>query len=527
MNQFTATGGRRRRRSLLALTLVLALLGGACGGGDDDDTSSTPADEDGGGAGGGERSGVFQWGADLALTRWDPHKATLGQDAVWLFTVYDRLVHLDPEGEPIPGLAESWEFSDDGTVLTLKLRPDVTFQDDEPFDADAVKANIERAKTLEDSSVAGDLATVETVEVVDPLTVALNLTQADAALPQRLSDRAGAMVSPAAFESDLDTQPVGAGMFRLTDYVEGDKATLEAYDGYWDPDAVKVEGMEIYAITDPVTRLSALSDGQLDATVLAAGDAATAEDQGFAVTPYESLEVWYLGLNSSKGELGTVEARQAIMRGIDREAIIDAVWFGLGTPAVQMFPEGYFANDADTTGDDWGYDPDAARELLDEAGLADGFPLEIIVPGPGPVATAEAVAAQLGEIGIDTTLRQVDATQASALFNTNQEGDAIIGPWSGRPDPTQVSGTLYIAEGFFNVSGESTPDLERLHAEGLATSDPDARAEVVQDLSAEMTRSAFQIPLFFPKKPLAAAEGVDGLVPYAGKLEFRGVSVSD
>jgi peptide/nickel transport system substrate-binding protein len=523
MNQLTATGSRRRRRSLLAIVLALAVLGVACGGGDEGSTSPGGGGSDATGG----RSGIFQWGADLALTRWDPHKATVGQDGVWLFTVYDRLVHLNPAGDAVPGLAESWEFNEDGTVLTLQLRPDVTFHDGEPFDADAVKANIERAKTLEDSSVAGDLATVETVEVVEPLTVALNLSQPDAGLPLRLSDRAGAMVSPAAFESDLDTQPVGAGMFRLTDYVEGDRAVLTAYEDYWDPDAVKVEGMEIYAITDPVTRLSALSDGQLDATILAVGDAATAESQGFTVTPFDSLEVWYLGLNSSKGELGSLEVRQAIMRGIDREAIIEAVWFELGTAAVQMFPEGYFAHDPATTDDDWGYDPDAARDLLAEAGVSDEISIEVIVPGPGPVPTAEAVAGQLGEIGIDVRLRQVDATQASAIFNTNQEGDAIIGPWSGRPDPTQVSGTLYTADGFFNVSGESTPELERLHTEGLTTLEPDARAEILQQLSAEMTRSAFNIPMFFPEKPLAAAEGVGGLEPYAGRMEFRGVTVSD
>lgn len=518
MNRSTAPRGRRRRRSSLALALVLALVAAACGGSDDGGTSSGNGD-------GGDRSGVFRWGADLALTRWDPHKATLGQDGIWLFTVYDRLVHLDPAGDPVPGLAESWDFDEDGTVLTMQLRSEVTFHDGAPFDAEAVRANIERAKTLEDSSIAGDLATVESVEVVDDTTVELRLNQPDAGLPLRLSDRAGAMVSPAAFESDLDSQPVGAGMFRLTDYVEGDRAVLAAYDQYWDPDAVAVEGMELYAITDPVTRFSALSDGQLDATVLAAGDASAAEGQGFTVTPFDSLEVWYLGFNSSKGELGSLEARQAIMRGIDRQAIIDAVWFGFGTPAVQMFPDGYFATDPDTTDEDWGYDPDAARDLLAEAGVPDGFSMEVIVPGPGPVPTAEAVAGQLGDIGVDLSLRQVDATQASAIFNTNQEGDAIIGPWSGRPDPTQVSGTLYIAEGFFNVSGESTPDLERLHTEGLAIQDPDDRAEVLQELSAEMTRSSFNIPLFFVTKPLASAEGVDGLDPYIGRMEFRGVTV--
>jgi peptide/nickel transport system substrate-binding protein len=515
---------RPRRPRLLVLALAAAMIAGACGGDDDDGAGAGAGDGSSGGGGGGP-SGVLHWGADLTLSRFDPHKATVGQDNVWLFPAYDRLVHQDPAGDAVPGLAESWDVADDGLTLTLHLRSDVTFHDGEPFDAEAVRANIERAQTLEESSVAGDLTTIESVEVVDPATAALHLTQPDAALPLRLSDRAGVMVSPAAFDSDLDAQPVGAGMFRVTEHVEGDHAVYEAYEDYWDPDAVEVEGLEIFAITDPVTRLNALSDGQLDATVLAPGDATAAEDRGFTVTPYESLEVWYLGLNSSKGALGSIEARQAIMRGIDRASIIDAVWFELGTPAVQMFPDGYFAHDPDTTLDDWGYDPDAARDLLAEAGVPDGFPLEVIVPGPGPLPTAEAIAAQLGEIGIDVSLRQVEATEASTIYSTNHEGDAIIGPWSGRPDPTQVSGTLYIADGFFNVSGESTPDIERLHTEGLATPDPDERAPILEQLSGEITRSSFNIPLFFPRKPLAAAEGIEGLEPWSGKMEFRGVSV--
>src|SRR5690606_12811646 len=130
---------------------------------------------------------------------------------IYLYPAYDRLTELTPDGEVIPMLAESWEFTDDDTVLRLDLRQDVVFHDGEPFNAEAVKANIERGQTLETSAVKPDLASIEEVVVVDDYTVELHLSSPGSSLPALLSDRAGMMISPGAFDNpDIDLMPVGA-----------------------------------------------------------------------------------------------------------------------------------------------------------------------------------------------------------------------------------------------------------------------------------------------------------------------------
>ena len=143
----------------------------------------------------------------------------------------------------------------------------MTFHDGTPFDAEAVKGNIERAKTVEGSAVASELEVVSTVEVVDPLTVRLTLSGPAAQLPLVLSDRAGMMISPAAFDDpNLDQAPVGAGMFTVSEYRPNDRIIYERYDGYWDPDAVRCATFDYTIAGDPVTRLNAIRTGQVDGT---------------------------------------------------------------------------------------------------------------------------------------------------------------------------------------------------------------------------------------------------------------------
>ncbi|HEU4842394.1 MAG TPA: ABC transporter substrate-binding protein, partial [Ilumatobacteraceae bacterium] len=125
--------------------------------------------------------------ATFAGLFWDPVTSPSGYTITWLGLVYDRLVHNAPDGSLIPGLATSWEYADDGSSVTFHLREGVTFQDGTPFDAAAVKTNIDRAITLEGSTVASELGRVAEVVVVDPLTVRLDLSSADATLPAVLS----------------------------------------------------------------------------------------------------------------------------------------------------------------------------------------------------------------------------------------------------------------------------------------------------------------------------------------------------
>ena len=184
----------------------------------------------------GTPSGTLRYGAANIVTRFDPHRSSSGYDQNWLAPVYERLIWQSTEVELEPGLATEWGFVDDLT-FEMTLREGVTFTDGTPFDADAVKANIERAKTVEGSGVIAYLASVETVEVVDATHVRFLLNKPDATLPMQFATRPGMMMSPAFMEDpDVDIAAVGTGPFVLTEYLVGDRAIFERNPDHWNPD---------------------------------------------------------------------------------------------------------------------------------------------------------------------------------------------------------------------------------------------------------------------------------------------------
>ena len=536
------------RRTVLSLAVAASLLAGCS---DDSDTATEDADlvpgveategeeavegeeatdeEEAAGDGAAcatDPNATLRWGYYVNLTRFDPHRATSSFDNTYLYPVYDRLVHVTPEGDPEPGLATEWEFNEDGSVLEMTLREGVTFHDGEPFNAEAVKANIERAKTVEGSAVAGDLSIVDTVEVVDDTHVRFNLTGPGASLPLVLSDRAGMMISPAAFDNpDLDTAPVGAGMFRVTGYQPSNVATYERFDEYWDPEAVDLAGLEIRYMADSATRLNALQSGQIDATHIDPNQLQQAEQAGLETIVEDTLSFVHLQMNRTRSEFDDPLVRQAINHAINREAIVQALLFGEGSPAIQNFPEGYVAHDPEISPDIYEYNPERARELLAEAGLADGFSFEIITAvTPLRVQAAEAVQQQLAEVGIDVTLRQVEPAQVSEIFYSAQQGDSILAAWGGRPDPSQTAGLLYTPGNLPNPGGHTTPEVQAAYDASLIPGD--GRPEALKELSALITEQSLDVPLYFPNEIFVSQEPVEGLdVWIGGKPEFRNVGM--
>lgn len=556
------------RRRLLAGAVALALVTGACGGDDDDvaspdvqttddatgdddvappdvqttddatgddatddasvDTAadvSVPEVGDDGPAG--DAAGVlrYPWVAPTSL---DPHKSSIGADKYVLYPMYDRLIHLSPDVEPVPGLATAWAFSEDGSYIELELREGVVFQDGEPFDAEAVKANIERGQSLEGSTVAGNLAVIESVEVIDPMTVRFNLSGPAASLPITLASQPGMMISPAALDNpDLDQNPVGAGMYRATAYEPGVKLTLEAWDGYWDQEAQQLDGMEISIMPDFTARLNALRDDQLDAARLEPAQASEAEAAGLEVLRQDSIEIGMLQLNRAKPPLDDVRVRQALNHAIDREAIVEGLFFGLGTPSVQIFPEGFLGHNSEIDPDRYAYDPERARELLAEAGVGDGFSMEINVAALDfVVAYAEVIQAQLGEIGVDVTVNPVELSQYGQVVyvDAHGEGTAVIG--AARPDPSDTA-LQFQPDAFTNPGGASSPEVAELYQQSLdQTLTADERAAVLEELSATLVEEAFALVIFHPQNPWAFNDRVTGLQSWKDVIEFRGVGIS-
>ena len=481
------------------------------------DDTSTPAE-----------GGTFRGAYYVGVSRFDPHKATSSFDNTLLFITYDRLVHQAPDASAVPGLAESWEFSEDGSSITFSLRDGVTFHDGEVFDAEAVKANIERGQTVEGSAVVSELSVIESVEVVDDLTVRFDLSGPAASLPLILSDRPGAMVSPAAFDNpDLDTAPVGAGMFTVSNYDEGASVTYQAYPDYWDPEAVNVDTIEMQIQADSSTRLNAARTGQIDWTFVDQNQVADAEAAGLTLLPTLTLSSQHLQLNRSREFFADARVRQAVNHAIDRESIVEALLFGQGEASWQIFPDGYFANSPDAA--TYPYDPDRARELLEEAGYADGFSFEVITSAiPARVQVAEAIQGQLAQVGITMSISQVPGAQIADVFYAQEQYDAMWASWGGRPDPSQTLALLYGADGFANPGDQTTPEMEEAIAATLQVGTEEERTESLQAAVDVAQEEALDVVLFYESIAFVYdADRVSGLEQwFSAKPEFRGVSVN-
>jgi peptide/nickel transport system substrate-binding protein len=467
---------------------------------------------------------LMRYGAANIPSRLDPHRSSNGYDQNYLAPVFDRLIHQTPEVELEPSLATEWAFTDDLT-FEMTLRDDVTFTDGTPFDADAVVANIERAKTVEGSGVAAYLARVDTVTAVDPTHVTFTLSTPDATLPNQLATRPGMMMSPAAMENtDLDTKPVGSGPYTLVEYRDSEVAIYERNPDYWNPDFVGPARLEIYYFPDNNTRLNALRTGQVDAAPV--GVEQIDEVKGMDdlnIDIYDSIETYHFQPDRTKSEFGDPLVRQALSHAIDREAIVQGLMFGYATPATQWVAEGT-PSYVDDLGDSTTYDVDRAKELLAEAGLPDGFTFNAMTSvQPTYVRLAEILQGEFAEIGVTMNVTQ-DPQLADAFFVRNAT-DAIVTPFPGRVDPSETAQVYFNDESFSNPGREIAPEVKEAWLASLIPGD--GRPEALKELVTAIDVAMPNIPILYPQVGLAYTDQVDGLTWYkSGHIEFAGVCVT-
>jgi peptide/nickel transport system substrate-binding protein len=509
---------------LLAATLVVACspiapTGGGGTGGSAEVVANSDLDPE----------ATIRYADAVGPSRFDPHRSTNGQDIRFLAPVYDRLIHLDTAGDPVPGLATAWEWQDDGLALKLAIREGVRFHDGTPFDASSVKANIERAKTVEGSSVKSDLASIETVEVPDARTVVLKLNQRNSALLGLLSHRAGCMVSPAAFANpDLDLKPVGTGMYKVSSYRPGDVIQYVRNDDYWDSGVVGVRNLELRILPDEVTRMNAMRTGEVDVALLSGR--LVPEASGLpGVTVHRSTTLTYLVLylNRARAEFGNPKVRQALNYAVDRKAIAEGIYFGAAQPTVQPFPPNYYAYNPAFPGDYYPHDPAKAKQLLAEAGLPNGFEFEMLVTALSTYTQAgEAVQNMLAEVGIKANIRNVEAAQTADVYYGQQQGDALVSQWGGRPDPSMTIGLQFTSTGFSNPGRQTTPRLEELQNEALGSLDPAVRSERIHDAVGELVEQAFQVPIVMDESVIATGQRIAGFETLVtGQINFQKLGV--
>jgi peptide/nickel transport system substrate-binding protein len=462
----------------------------------------------------------------------DPHRARTFVGRIVFTSLCNKLVDITPELKFTPQLATEWQWSDDGKALTFKLRPGVTFHDGEPLNAAAVKANIERARTLPDSLRKSELTSVESVDAVDDLTVKINLSRADATLLSQLSDRAGMIMSPKALASaDFGQKPVCSGPYKFVERVQNDRIVLERFKEHWDAQSVNFERIIFQPIPDTTVRLANLRSGNLDLLErLAPSDVpAVKSDASLVFAPISGIGYQGLTINTNNGERAKTplgqdkRVRQALEFAIDRDVINEVVGQGIYPPAGQPFPEAspynnpkFAANKRDVA---------KAKQLLKEAGV-DRVKFELTF---GTSTTtqqiAEIIQAMAAEAGFDISLRP---TEFAAMQKEAQAGnfDVNVIGWSGRVDPDGNIHPFVSCKGALNDGRYCNEAVDKLLNEARVTND-EAKRKQLYDAAQEILQEDLPIIYtYYQPWPFAHTKKVQNFKPYPdGMIRLNGVKL--
>jgi peptide/nickel transport system substrate-binding protein len=454
----------------------------------------------------------------------DPISGVSGNDHMSLYPLYDRLLNFEPESlEPAPGLATSWDQPDPQT-LVLQLQEGVTFHDGTPFDADAVVYNLNRALTLEKSSVKADLAMIESVEATGPLEVTIHMNRPDASLLLILADRPGMMVSPTAAEAagaDFGLKPVGTGPFKLVEWRSGDRLVLEKNPDYWQAGKPYLDRLTIRYLADTSTVVNALRSNEVDVVLkFPAAEVATIDTSDLDVSVHPSLGTELCYFNFSRPPFNDPRVRRAAALAVDRKALNEAHAYGLAQPASQVFPPGYWAADPDLA-NAFTFDLDEAKQLMASAGLADGVSIKgLTYTGTAQTQVMEIMQAQLAQIGIDMSVETVDVATATSTFFTDLGHDLYCAGWSGRPDPSQTTNSLFAANSFYNAGKYDSPGMTAALEVAGAAQDHTARAAAFSDVIRLSQEDALLLPLLHQPDINAVSGDIGGFVPNLyGKID--------
>jgi peptide/nickel transport system substrate-binding protein len=461
----------------------------------------------------------------------DPHRARTFVGRIVFTSLCDKLFDINEKLEIQPQLAKEWTWSQDGKTLTVKLRDDGKFHDGSTIDATAVKANLERAKSLPESLRKSEVASIDTVEVIDATTLAIHLVKPDASLLSQLADRAGMVLSPKAFETgDFGQNPVCSGPYKFVERIQNDRIVLEKFADYWDAAGYNYDKITFIPISDSTVRLANLRSGDLDIIErIAPSDVETVKgDTGLAFHPVTGTGYQALTFNLKKGDKDSFpiayhkRIRQAFELSIDRNVINDVVGQGIFQPAYQPFPPTSFAYDKKFESRQ--RDVAKAKALLAEAGH-ERVKLEIAFGNnTASQQVYELIQAMSAEAGFDISLR---ATEFAALQSALKEGSFEAGQsgWSGRADPDGNIHSFVSCKGNLNDAHYCNEKVDALLEEARSLTDPVKRKALYDQVQEIIQDDLPIVYLYYQPWPFAARANVKGFVAYPdGMIRLRGVS---
>lgn len=423
-------------KKLLPVLLIILISLTAC----DKGTDSTGSEKSG---------GVLVYGRSGDSVSLDPARETDGESFYVATALFDKLVEFIPGTTKVqPALAKSWDISADNLEYTFHLVSGVKFHDGTPCDAEAVKFSFDRQ--FVEGHPAADFGPykywgymdmdniVDHIEVIDAVTVKFVLKKQEAPFIANLAMDFAAIVSPTAVKAkgaDFAFNPVGSGPFKFVSWTKDDNIVVERNEDYFRRNAY-LERLIFKVIPDATARYLALQKGEVDVIDFPSIEdlPAMKSDMDIKLMSQEGLNVGYLALNCDREPFTDVRVRQAINYAINKNEIIKGVYGEAGAPAKNPLPPGMWSYNNAVK--DYEYDVEKAKELLAEAGYADGFSttlwaMPVVRPyNPNGRKVAEIMQAQLKKVGIEIEI--VTYEWGTYLDKTDQgEHDMALLGWTG------------------------------------------------------------------------------------------------
>lgn len=479
-------------------------------------------------------SSTLRFALDFDFDTFDPARSGSYIERVVNTAMCDQLIDIDPQLNLVPQLATSWAWSDNNLALTLKLRPGVIFSDGAPFDAEAVRANIERYRTAPYSLRRTELKAVAGVDVLDAHTVRINLSEPFTPLVALLANRPGVMLSPRIFNqstAEISAHPVCAGPFTLAERVAQDHVTLKRFPGYWDAEHVQLDGIEFKIMTDSTVRLVNLQSGKLDvANRLAATDVpAVQADKRMQVVSSPSIGFEMISFNLGNGAAANTpfgkddRIRQAFAKSIDRASLNQVVFEGRMIPSNQTeTPDGKYWNPAFPVPE---RDVDGAKALLAQAGVPHPKLVLSVTNAPTDVQVGEVIQAMAGEAGFEVSLQKGESVaQTQAARRGDYQADLVI--WSGRPYPDGNLASWMRCGAPLNWTGWCSKEMDAALDRGTAAPGEAARVTAYREATAIWMRDMPYMVLYHFTWFWGLSDKVQGFQPRPdGLVRMVGVSL--
>ena len=451
-------------------------------------------------------------------------------------SICDKLFDIDEKGNIVPQLALGSETSADGKTVTMKLRPGVKFHDGEPFDAAAAKYSLDRHLTMKGSFRRSEISVVDSVDVVDPLTIKLNLKAPFSPLLAQLTDRAGMMMAPKATEAAGDKfalHPVCAGPYKFVERIAQDRIVVEKFADYWNKDQVFIDKITYRPIVDSTIRLANLKSGSLDLIerVLATDIKDVRSNPKLRLSKAVSLGWFGLLINMNNGPksnnpLGKdPRVRQAFElahrpRGDQPGRLQRRVRAGqpVGQPAEPVLSEGLPGPEARPR---QGQGADAGSRRQD----AGDDRLHGDQRARDAGASPRCVQAMVAEAGFDLKLRVTEAATAQKQAEDG-EYQLYMNNWSGRIDPDGNTVLYQTCSGPMNMGKYCDKEVDALHEQARTANDLAARNAAYEKLAAKFLQNGWIVYLYHPQYLIASTDRVEGFKPMPdGLIRVVGVKL--